>query len=339
MQKWWDEQWSRQNMLLILCGSVTSMMHRETLAHSSPLYGRSDGQVLLLPMPYSHVKDFCRDNTQRELVERYALCGGVPRYLELLEPYDNFDTALRDGIINSLSPMASEARNLLLEEVEVPNTCWSLMETISGGSTRISEIAGKLGLPANQITRYLDILKDLYIVARETPVLEKNPAKSKKGTYTVTDPFLRLWFGCIYPYESLFEFGNVERGLTKIQPLLQNHLSFCFEELARAFLKYSVDRFDAVKIGRQWDRHYEIDAAGINRHNQLSVVGECKWSNLKVGISVLNDLEKTIADYNLPVADTLQYVLFSKSGFTKELMHKAATRSDVHLITNLFELR
>jgi uncharacterized protein len=31
LQKWWDEHWCRANLMLILCGSVTSMMYKETL--------------------------------------------------------------------------------------------------------------------------------------------------------------------------------------------------------------------------------------------------------------------------------------------------------------------
>ena len=35
-----------------------------------------------------------------------------------------------------------------------------------------------------------------------------NSAQSKKGVYSITDPFLALWFGCIYPYESFLEFAD-----------------------------------------------------------------------------------------------------------------------------------
>jgi AAA+ ATPase superfamily predicted ATPase len=57
MQKWWDEQWRQQNMMVILCGSVTSMMYRETMAQSAPLYGRASAQILLTPLHYYHIRD------------------------------------------------------------------------------------------------------------------------------------------------------------------------------------------------------------------------------------------------------------------------------------------
>jgi AAA+ ATPase superfamily predicted ATPase len=98
-----------------------------------------------------------------------------------------------DGILHN------EARQLLQEEIQTPNQCWSILNAIGSGANRISEIAGRIGQPANKLTRYLDLLKDLHLVRRETPVLERNPAKSKKGIYVVSDPFFRMWFGAIYP--------------------------------------------------------------------------------------------------------------------------------------------
>lgn len=338
LQKWWDEHWKDRNLLLILCGSVTSMMHRETLAQSSPLYGRSNGSILLQPIPYTHIREFCDNETQTALVERYALCGGVPRYLELLEPFTQFDEALKKGILNELSPLYREARNLLLDEVDVPNTCWSILEAVSGGATRISEIASKLRLPANQLTRYLALLRDLSIIGREVPVSEKNPAKSKKGIYKVTDPFLRLWFGCVYPYESLFEFGNIDEGTKRIRPQIERHIQDVYEELCRLYVKKHMIKFGCVRIGRQWGRHYELDVAGVDKTNSLRLAGECKWSVNKVGLSILHELQDTVKEAGVPVSDRVQYMLFSKSRFTDELKELAATRENLQLIESVFDI-
>ena len=205
LQKWWDEHWTSENILLILCGSLTSMMYRETLAHSSPLYGRASGQILLRPLGLQHLPEFVKEPTEERCVERYALCGGVPRYLELFQHTDGFEEALLDGVLNPDAPLHVEARILLQDEIDVPNVCWSLLEAIASGATRISEMASRLAQPANSLTRYLALLRDLSIVERDVPVAEKNPAKSKRGVYEIKDSFLRLWFGCIYPYESFFK--------------------------------------------------------------------------------------------------------------------------------------
>lgn len=65
LQKWWDEHWRRQRLMVVLCGSVTSMMYKETLAASSPLYGRADLKLLLEPLRFSSLKDFLPDTDWR----------------------------------------------------------------------------------------------------------------------------------------------------------------------------------------------------------------------------------------------------------------------------------
>ena len=47
-------------------------------------------------------------------------------------------------------------------------------------------------------------------------------------------------------------------------------------------------------VGRQWSSAYEIDVAAVNTQFKLAVVGECKWSENKIGISILRELEEKV---------------------------------------------
>lgn len=338
LQKWWDEHWKNENVLLILCGSLTSMMYRETLAHSSPLYGRASGQILLRPLGLQHIPEFVKDSTEKRCVERYALCGGVPRYLELFQHTDGFEDALLDGVLNPDAPLHVEARILLQDELDVPNVCWSLLEAIASGATRISEMAARLGQPANSLTRYLALLRDLSIVEREVPIAEKNPSKSKRGVYVIKDSFLRLWFGCVYPYESFFEIGNTDAALQKLRPLLSHHIELTYEMLCREYMHLHPELASGtVRIGRQWGAHYEVDVAGVNARDRFTLLGECKWSRQKVGLSVLRDLQETARQQNLPLEPDVQWMLFSRSGFLDDLRAFVDEQSNIRLISSLFE--
>ena len=100
IQKWWDEHWKDDSIMVVLCGSVTSMMYKETMAANAPLYGRASAQILLAPLPYTYVRDFLPGRSDTELVEMYSIGGGVPRYLELLANYSKFNEALDDLVLN-----------------------------------------------------------------------------------------------------------------------------------------------------------------------------------------------------------------------------------------------
>jgi AAA+ ATPase superfamily predicted ATPase len=336
IQKWWDEHWAEESIMVILCGSVTSMMYRETMAASSPLYGRADAQMLLSPLSYCHTREFFPDRGDTELVELYSISGGVPRYLELIREYPSFNEALRKLALHRSGILYREARYLLQEEITTPNTCWSILNALGNGTGRISELGSRLKLPANQLTRYIELLRDLYLIYREVPVLEKNPQKSKKGFYQVADPFLRLWFGSIYPYESFLEFGQFSVIEARLRPLIDSHISHCYEKLCRDFVSMRAGELKCLRVGRQWGKNYEIDVAGVNGKNELTVVGECKWSRRKVGLSVLRDLKQKVTVNKLPLSGDCRYLLFGKSGFTKELQEMVRRDHRLELVDSIF---
>jgi hypothetical protein len=64
---------------------------------------------------------------------------------------------------------------------------------------------------------------------------------------------------------------------------------------------------------------------------QFSVVGECKWSENKMGVTVFYELEEKVLTQKLPLATHCRYFLFNISGFTSELEELAGERNDIVL--------
>jgi AAA+ ATPase superfamily predicted ATPase len=159
-------------------------------------------------------------------------------------------------------------------------------------------------------------LIDLDILYKEVPVTESNQSKSKKGLYFIKDNFLRFWFRYVFAYKSQLEIGNSKYVLDKIKESFNEYVSKTFEDLA---VEYALKRFTLLKCGRWWDKNIEIDVLGIGE--DFIIFGECKWQNKKVGIKVYEELvqkSKTIkSDLNK------KYILFSKSGFSQELIELA----------------
>ena len=55
LQNAWDEVLKDHNVMLILCGSLISMMKKHALAYDSPLYGRRTAQIRLMPLQFTDV--------------------------------------------------------------------------------------------------------------------------------------------------------------------------------------------------------------------------------------------------------------------------------------------
>ncbi len=319
VQRHWDSAWQDSRLKVVLCGSVMSMMHRETLAHSSPLYGRRTGQWLLRPMRFTEVSEFFAGRSALERLRLWALSGGVPRYAELAAAHGSFAAALRACVLAKDGPLYAEARLLLRDEVSTPNVYWSVLHAIASGANRISEIAGRVGLPANQLTRYLAALADMGLVQRHVPVTERSPEKSKRGLYQLDDAFLRLWFGCVAPFESLLEFGQVARAEELMRERLARHLACAFEEACRQHVEDRLDSLGAVRVGRHWSRSEEIDVVAVDASGDVILAGECKWSSRPASAEIGETLRRTVAAGWPGRADRIRLAVFAAGGFSDSL--------------------
>ena len=60
LQVLWDEELSRKNIFLILCGSAVSFIAKEVLGEKNPLYGRARTIMKVRPLPFQTTGLQCR---------------------------------------------------------------------------------------------------------------------------------------------------------------------------------------------------------------------------------------------------------------------------------------
>ena len=78
-------------------------------------------------------------------------------------------TNLSDNILDKSSYLYAEGQFLLNSEISDSASYFSILETISKGNTKISSIAGNLGVNSTYLTRYLQKLIELDLVQKELP--------------------------------------------------------------------------------------------------------------------------------------------------------------------------
>jgi hypothetical protein len=308
-----DELLKNKNIHLILCGSIISMMYEQTLSYSSPLYGRRTSAIKLEAIEFEYLKEFFPSKSNEELIGLYSVLYGVPKYLEMFADSGNLFKSIEKNILNPSGYLYNEPQFVLQNEVNEPITYFSILQIIANGERKLGHIAGKLGKNVQNITSFISKLIELDIIYKDVPVTETNPLKSKKGLYFIKDNFFRFWFTYVLPHKSQLEMGNTNYVISKIKENFNGFVSPVYENLAIAYL---LKNYDLLKCGRWWDKNEEIDAVGVGE--DFLIVAECKYSNKKVGIDILQDLQEKAKkiDSDLPIK---HYILFSKSGFTDEL--------------------
>ena len=323
-----DEILKNKNIHLVLCGSIISMMYEQTLSYNSPLYGRRTSSIKLDALNFEYLSAFFPTKNEIELIELYAVLYGVPKYLELFKESDNIFEAIEENILDKSAFLYEEPRFILQNEVNEPMTYFTILETIANGEHKLGAIAGKLNKNVQNITSFISKLIELEIIYKEVPITEKLPNKSKKGLYFIKDNFFRFWFSYVLPYRSQLELGNTNYAMVKIKENFSGFIAKIYEDLS---VEYTLKNYPLLKAGRWWSKDEEIDVVGVGE--EFILVGECKYSNKKVGVDILKELEKKSKkiELNLPIK---YYLFFSKSGFTKELLEIEKNRTDVVLIDN-----
>ena len=337
-QRIWEEQLKGHSVMVILCGSLISMMESQTLSYQSPLYGRRTAQIRLGQIPFQHYRAFFPGMSRKALIDRYAVTGGVPKYIEEFSDCEDLFQGIQDRILNRSGYLYDEPQFLLRQEVSEVGSYFSIIRAIAAGNRKLSAISSTLAVKSTNLTKYLKTLIDLDILVREVPVTETNPAKSKRGLYQIKDNYIRFWFAFIYPNMSLIESGNSQIVMDKLRrSLVLNHTAFVYEDVCRERM-WELNRSGAwpfyfAKVGRYWDAHTEIDIAALDPEGKNLILGECKYWREPVGTRVLYELEQKAQGVTWEQRQRrVWYILFSTGGFSEELQGLAAQRSDLLLV-------
>lgn len=333
-QRIWDEILMQSGVMVILCGSLISMMVSQTLSYNSPLYGRRTAQICLKQIPFRYYREFCAGLSRKEQIERYAVTGGVPKYIESFSDCTDIFAGIEENILNRTGYLYEEPHFLLQQEVTEVGGYFSVLRAIAFGRSKLSEIASFMETKATDLTRTLKTLIELDLVRREVPVTEENPEKSKKGLYRITDYYIRFWFTMIYPNQGDIEQGNTAYVLEKIKKsLVRSHTAFVYEDICREELAARKDLpCHFPKIGRYWDKNTEIDIVAVNDEESVILFGECKYWSGCVDVDVFYQLQKKAGRVSWHRGRRKEmYCIFSMSGFSPRLLELAADRDDLIL--------
>ena len=272
-----------ENFNIVLCGSSQQMMHSLTLDSASPLYGRSDEVLKIKPMNVANLKEYLNTDSKNAIKE-YGVWGGVPRYWEIRKSFKSLKQAIKYQVIDPDGILYEEPARLFLDEMRTSMQAASVLSLIGGGSHRISEIGGRLGKPATQLSRILGFLIDLGYVRRELPFGE-SVKSTKKSLYKIADPFMNFYFTFVLPNKSILEYGLIDRVWDKIAERFDQYISLIWEDIClQAVPRLSINDTSFSAASRWWGNGLdgtpmEIDIVAESVDQKSLIIGEVKWSD------------------------------------------------------------
>lgn len=320
------------HLMLILCGSSMSFMEQNVLGYKSPLYGRRDMQLKILPFRFVDLQNFFPMASKTELAYLYGLTGGIPEYMKRIDADEAFSQIVCREVLSPTGRLYEEPINALETEFHEPKNYFAIVQTIAEGASRLQKIADKNHLDSALASNYLSKLIELGFVEKEEPI---GTSSGRKTIYRVMDPLLRFWFRFVAPVSSLLTQLSADRVYAHfIEPYLDQYMGQVFEQIAKEHILGRNLSFVPSQIGRWWGsnpmthQQEEIDIVATDGSQWL--FGECKWTQRPVTMQVLDTLRYRAA-LVAPSEASRQYWLFSRNGFDQALID--AHFSDVTLVS------
>lgn len=331
-----DKNKDNSKLMLILCGSSMSYMEDNVLAYKAPLYGRRTAQMKILPFDFGDACKYFNRFSPEDMAMVYGLVGGTPQYLLQMDDHISIEDNIKNVFLNPSSSIFEEPENLLKQEVREPAVYNAIITAVAAGSSRISEVATKIGETTSVCAQYIKNLISLGIILKETPYGEK---ESRRSVYAIADNMFRFWYRFVPDNNSIISRGATDLAYKRIEPALSDYMGKIFEEISMQYLWKLLlngeSPIEFMDLGRWWGTdpkekiQTEIDIMGEQDKNTV-LFGACKWINENVDVKVLEKLKNRSRLFRYEHA---HLYLFAKKGFTQGCIDEAGKMGNVSLVT------
>ena len=332
-----DKHKETSKLFIILCGSSLSFMENQVLGYQSPLYGRRTAQFRVLPFDFEQTREYFKDGefTPVDVALLYGVTGGIPLYLSLMDKEISAEENIKQNFLSASGYLFEEPGNLVKQECREPAQYNAIIKAIACGASRLSEISSKVGLETALCSTYISRLISSGIIKKEYPFREET---SRKTIYTLDDGMFRFWYRFIPGRMSFIQRGEAGLAFEEVKPQIDAYMGGVFEEICKQYLwRMNIAKQTPILFtdaGRWWGNDKkkkevcEIDIIAANKDD--AIFAECKWTNDRVGASVIDTLIERSELFNYREK---HYYLFAKTGFTDGAKARMDSNQNITLIS------
>lgn len=299
LQKIINQYKHQSKVKLILLGSYIDVMQSLNDANR-PLFGRFTHSLFIGELDYREASEFYADCSDEDKLRYYSVFGGVPYYLQLIDPKFTFVENVIRLVIVQHGQLSDFVEFFLTRELRRINNAHAVLETIALGSTKFSDILGKLqaSISSSQLANVLDLLIRMDLIDKTTPI--NDSMNSKRTFYSIKDNYIRFYYRYVFRNLSarallkpeIFYLELIDADFnTALVPMM-------FEHVALQYLHHQNKQGKInppfIKLGKLWfddpvnKVSGEFDVVG----QSLSgfVIYEAKYTNAPVNDKVVNEL-------------------------------------------------
>lgn len=216
----WDVNFKKHdNLVLVICGSVSAWIEKNIL-NSTGFVGRFSRDYAIGELVPAEARQFWGRRVERldtkEIVDVLSVTGGVPKYLEEIDPSLSADDNVRRLCFMPNGTLFQDFNEIFSsifgKKAEVKR---SILESLTDGGKREDEIAGVVGVcPNGHLTEALHELSSAGFISPDRGVNPLTGRRTKRGRYRLKDNYSRFYLKFIRPHveeirQGLFRFASL----------------------------------------------------------------------------------------------------------------------------------
>lgn len=214
----WDNYFKKHpKLILVVCGSVSTWIKREIIDDGA-FFGRRSMDVVVPELPIAEcVKFWGKAATRidpREIIDVLSVTGGVPRYLEEIDPGLSANENIRRICFRPKSPLRVDFDEMYADVItQLPTLTGQVLRVLAEGSKTVTEISAHLDLAKNgHLSEALAQLEECGLVS---PDAGKNPSTGEDArvkSYRLKDNYTRFYLRYVEPTKGMIDAGSYAVG-------------------------------------------------------------------------------------------------------------------------------
>lgn len=332
----WEINFSKNSQIIfILCGSISAWIEKNILS-STGYFGRISKKITLHELPLYRCNELLESSGfKRSAYEKLmvlALTGGVPWYIELMNPKYSASENIKTLCFDPDGILVDEHKYIFHDLFGSRSPIYEkIARYLAKQSCEFSELAKGIDYAnSGTLSEYLDELIESGYVSRHFTWTIKTGEEKSVSIYRLSDNYLKFYYRYIQPKLTQIRKGQYREISPSALPAWNSTMGFQFESLIlnnRSLIQKELHLFpeDVVIDNPYYQRKTkllagcQIDYLIQTRMNTLFVI-ELKFSQHELTKSVIQEVQQKIKNLAIPKNFTCVPVLIHVNGVSEEVV-------------------
>jgi AAA+ ATPase superfamily predicted ATPase len=331
----WDIYFNKNpELILVLCGSVSSWIEKNIVS-STGFMGRPSLYMTLDELSLMDCNQFWgKQNKNISSFEKFkilALTGGVPRYLELINPKLPAEMNIKHLCFSKHGPLLNEFEHIFSDIFSKRSEIYKkiVKQLVKGPATADDLAVGSELTRTGSFDEYLNDLVLSGFIVRDYTWHLKTGKISKLSQYRLKDNYIRFYLKYILPIKEKIRKGRYQEVALTLLPGWETIMGLQFENVILnnhaviiRLLGIKPEEIIAdnpfFQRATSQQKGCQIDYLIQTKFDTLYIC-EIKFSKHPIGLSIISEMKEKINRLKVPRHMSRRSVLIHVNGVTDEV--------------------